>query len=370
MLLAVCFGVGLLQAGVALSERHGLLPRLRISRRAATVSLATALTLLAVLAVAVDAPGRTGDAWSEFRDEGGAGSGQSRLDSSSGNGRYQYWQVSLDAFEQDPLLGQGPGTFELSWAKNGTVPGFVRQAHSLYLQSLAEYGIVGLALLLAFFGTILGTGATRALRGRSEERRSLAAAASAGFVAFAVSAVFDWSWEMTVLPVTALLLGAAVLGPDARSRHGRRSRFRRYRLSTPVLAGVAAISIVCLAVLASVLVGSNLMEDSRSAFREGDTASALDKARQSADVQPYSAEPRIQEALILGYSGRSRLALDAAREATRLEPNDWRPWLVRTQMAASADAAGESVRSFRVFRRLNPGPRSQNDSLVATSPSE
>ena len=122
ILLVVCFGVGLLQAGVALSERNGLLPQLRISGRAATVGATAALALLAVLAVALNAPGRTGDAWSEFRDNSGDLSGQSRLTSSAGNSRYQYWQASMEAFEQHPLVGQGPGTFEIWWAKNGTVP--------------------------------------------------------------------------------------------------------------------------------------------------------------------------------------------------------------------------------------------------------
>lgn len=354
MLIVVALGVGLLQAAVALTEKHGYMPDLRPSRHASTATTVTVLGLLVLVALALNAPGKASDTWDEFRSDGGAGTGQARLDSSSGNGRYDYWQASVDAFRERPLVGQGPGTFEFWWAEHGTQPGFVRQAHSIYLQTLGEYGLVGFTLLLLLFATIVGTGVSRALRGRSDRRRSLAAAATAGFVAFAVGAIFDWSWEMTVIPVAALLIGGAVLGPDARRRSGRRSRFRQYSLPAPALGGVLICSVASLAVTFSVLAGSDLMEQSRDAFRDGEPDVALAKARQAGDLQPYAAEPVTQQALVLGYQGKPAAALDSAREATRLDPQNWRTWLVRSQVAASAGRANEAVMAFREFRTLNP----------------
>ena len=52
----------------------------------------------------------------------------------------------------------------------------------------------------------------RVREAESDSEGSLAAAATAAMLVFAAAAI-DWSWELTVLPVTFLLLTAALIGP-------------------------------------------------------------------------------------------------------------------------------------------------------------
>ena len=72
-----------------------------------------------VAAVALDAPGRASDAWEEFKNPEVAATSSDRFDTASGNGRYQYWDSSLDAMCENPLTGTGAGTFEFWWDRNG-----------------------------------------------------------------------------------------------------------------------------------------------------------------------------------------------------------------------------------------------------------
>ena len=63
--------------------------------------------------------------------------------------RAQYWRVAWRAFERHPLLGSGAGTFDEQWLRYRGSGVSVRDAHSLYLETLSELGVVGLLLLVA-----------------------------------------------------------------------------------------------------------------------------------------------------------------------------------------------------------------------------
>jgi O-antigen ligase len=62
--------------------------------------------------------------------------------------RADYWTVAWQDSRDHPVLGAGAGTYGHYWLGHGTV-GFTRTAHSLYLQSLAELGPLGLALVVS-----------------------------------------------------------------------------------------------------------------------------------------------------------------------------------------------------------------------------
>ncbi len=42
------------------------------------------------------------------------------------------------------LKGFGPGTFQLVWLPRAHVVSYVRNAHSLYIETLTDAGIIGL----------------------------------------------------------------------------------------------------------------------------------------------------------------------------------------------------------------------------------
>ena len=238
-------------------------PGIELARRRAQIFLGIATVAGVLLALSVGLPGEISERWDEFKEPAPAAAGVERFESSSGSGRYQLWQSALEANESEPLTGIGAGTFEYWWAREGTLAGFVRDAHSLYLETLAEVGIVGLVLLGGLLLTVIITGVRRSLSGLSIERRALVAGATAACVAFATSAAVDWVWELTVIPVVFMLLAAAILGPSAETRGRETSRFDG-ALPTPARLAAVAVAVVGIVAVAIPLAGATSVRDSQS----------------------------------------------------------------------------------------------------------
>ena len=127
-----------------------------------------------------------------------------RLYSWSGNGRADLFRAALADGRAHPLLGSGAGSFESYWLAHRPTGLKVRDAHSLYLETFAEHGIVGLILLLAGLAMPL----VAAVRAR---RRPGVAAITGAYVAYLVHAGFDWDWEVPAVTLAALLIGVALL---------------------------------------------------------------------------------------------------------------------------------------------------------------
>ena len=64
-----------------------------------------------------------------------------RLTDPSDDGRTELWQVALNAFSASPLHGYGAGMYHTLWDRNRPDLHLHVNAHSLYLQSMAELGI-------------------------------------------------------------------------------------------------------------------------------------------------------------------------------------------------------------------------------------
>jgi O-antigen ligase len=136
-------------------------------------------------------------------------------------GRINLWSAAWDMFLAAPLLGHGAHTFTYSeWPR--TVP----WAHNLYLEALAEQGIVGLAALgsLLVCGVL---GAWRIQRAAVSEARILGAGAFAGLTGFCFAAAFELSLlRLWIVVMLFGLLGViAQLSPDAASRPACSSGF-------------------------------------------------------------------------------------------------------------------------------------------------
>jgi O-antigen ligase len=146
------------------------------------------------------------------------GATAARLGSADSN-RYAYWRVALDGFADAPLQGHGAGSFGVLWLRDRTVPEVVRDAHSLWLETAAELGIVGLLLLGGFVG---GVGWSAAIARRRDAAR-LAGPAAALSVWAAHSAI-DWDWELPGGPTLTAIVLAGVVIALADARDERRAR--------------------------------------------------------------------------------------------------------------------------------------------------
>jgi hypothetical protein len=343
----VCLVVGLSQAALFSRRLSGRRPAwTRVSRRRATIATAAAALVLLIAALALGAPGRVSHGWDEFKRGGGPGSGAGRLGSVAGQSRYQLWSAAVRENATKPLTGTGSGTFEYWWARDGDTDETVRDTHSLYLQSLGELGIVGLALIAALLLTILAAGVRRLLAATPRARPKIAATL-AGFLAFCITATFDWMWQIPVLAVAMLLLGSILVMSPASDGPSRGLRIpARLALAAAALAAIVAIAIP--------LATTSLVRQSEADARAGSFSVALEKARSAQNVQPDAATPRLQQALVLEAQGELTPAGEAARAATERESTNWRTWLVLSRIEAERGEAKAAVGAYRRAKSLNP----------------
>lgn len=347
MTLVVCAGVGLLQAALALALRHGQRPTwTRPSRRVSQSLLVACLAVAAIVVVGFVGSGKVSHAWHEFKASSGTESGAGRLSSVSSNGRWPYWTAVVKEFESAPIVGKGSGSYEVWWAQHrADKGGFVRDAHSLYLETLGELGIVGFALIVGFLGWVLWMGISRYARAARSSRTRLAAAL-AGCAAFCFGTAFDWLWEIAVIPIAVLLLASVLVSAGERSR----------RAALPVAARLAGVGVALAALVAIAIPLSSALalQKSQAEFRGGDLSAAMSEAADARRVEPFASQPRMQEALVLEAEGRIAAALVPVREATRLEPHEWRAWVVRSRIEAENGHPTAALASYRMARSLNP----------------
>ncbi len=362
-LILVCAGVALAQVGIGLAVRHGTLPRLlQISPSNARLLLIAAVCVFLLAALALGAPARLAHAWHAFKQPNATALHQqtlARYGALSGNGRYTYWKTAVDAMPGHWLKGWGPGAFQFVWLPRAPFDSYIRNAHSVYIETLTEVGVVGLLLLVSFFLALLGAAVRRVITARFEAR-AFAAAVTAACLAFMVSAAFDWVWQMPVLPVALLLLAAAVLIDGEPRDRGTGSRERadhpaqRRPLLLAIRAMLIAAAIAGLLAIGVPLAATNDVRQSQADFSAGDQTAALAAARSAARIEPGAATPRIQEALVLESMGAIPSALSAAGMATRDEPLNWQAWLVLSRLDAEDGHPAAAVTAYRRARTLNP----------------
>ena len=340
VVLAAALASWLLAAGLAIAERSVTPPRLLL--------VGYTVLLVALLAAALaEAVARYGSpstvaqhAYDSFVANSGQRSGDTnlnnRLFSFSGSGRAQLWKVAWRDYKGHPWLGSGPGTYEQRWDRYRSLIGNVRDAHSLYLEQLAEVGPFGLALLVIALATPLAL----AVRARGAP---LAGAALAAYVAFLVHAAVDWDWEVPAVTLAALLCGVALLASRRPEREPR-------VFSTPFRL-TALIATSALAALAFVgLVGNLALASGKQAAARGDWQKSAADARRAANWAPWSSDAPDLLGQAQLQQGHIAAAAASFRRALAKDPQEWQLWLD----LYSATSGREAQRAFRRTYELNP----------------
>jgi hypothetical protein len=258
-----------------------------------------------------------------------------RLFSLWGNGRPQFWKAAWNDFRAHPVAGAGAGTYEQYWARHRPFGNKVRDAHSLYAETLAELGAAGLALLVAALVVPL-------LAVRRARAHPLGGVALAAYVAFLFHIGVDWDWEMPVVILLGLFCGGALLIA------ARRDDVRT--MSVRVRAGALAIVVVVSALTLVAIVGNNALAagaDAAEAHRWPDSEA---DARKAMRWMPWSSDP-------WQMAGEAQLAqhrLAAARasfhKAISKDRADWELWVD----LALASPQPERRRAALVALHLNP----------------
>ena len=146
---------------------------------------------------------------------------------------FVYNYVGLDRFELAPWLGDGAGTYRLAWQEGrpeGGQPAV--DGHSLYVETLAELGLPGLALLLVAIAALL----VAALRGLRGPDGGAHAALLGGAIALLLHAGIDWDWEMPAVTAWVFCAGGLALARPASgmARRAAPSRSAGPRIPPPL----------------------------------------------------------------------------------------------------------------------------------------
>lgn len=359
-IVLVCAGVALAQAGVGLAARHGTLPALlRVPVSRARIVAAVATVVVLATALAAGAPSWLSQAWNQFKGSSTVPFSDisGRFGSLSSTGRYHYWQVIVHALNGRAAKGWGPGTFQLVWLPRAGSGGYVTNAHSLYMETLNDVGLVGLVLLIAFLIALLAAAVRAAVR-TEPEARTLAAASFAALVAFCASAAVEWLWQLPVAPAGFLLVGAAVLAPAAARTLAREAASAPREAPPRRLAlrlGMIAAAVACLVAIAIPLASTIDLRFSQRAVAAGNLPLALSDARAAAGVEPGAASPRLQQALVLEAEHDLPAALIAARRAVGREPQNSVNWLILSRIEAESGRVNAAIFAYRRARALDPG---------------
>jgi hypothetical protein len=266
------------------------------------------------------------------------GSLNKRLLSFSGNGRAQLWRLAWDDARKHPFGGSGSGTYERYFlAHQPPATSRVRDAHGLYIETLAELGPFGLILLLGALAlplTVLG----------AARRHPLVPGAAGAYAAYLVHTGVDWDWELPAVTLTGLLCGAAIL-------LAARSSYRSPRLSGRVRWTGVVVIVVAAGFAAVGLVGNAALSRSDAARQKHDWARAVVDARRAKTWMPWS--PRPWEALGRAELGAGLLPAAQAsfRKAISMDSGDWELWYRLATVTRGRERNRAISQAARLFPR-------------------
>jgi hypothetical protein len=264
-----------------------------------------------------------------------------RLSDPANNGRLPLWTAALDIYRAHKLKGTGAGTYQQYYPHVRKETAYVTDAHSLYLQSLAELGVVGFVLVLLVVGGIL---AGLALRIRGPDR-GVYAALFAMTLAWAVHQAFDWDWQMPAVTITIFILAGLALARPRDGRTGLRG--------LPAGRALVALGWLILAV-APLLVSTSYarLQHAGRELQRGECAAAKHQALSSLSL---GAE-RPQAYAIAGVcdlqEGFAPAAIAAMAKAAEYEPQSWEDAYLLA--IARAGAGQNPLAAARRAIALNP----------------
>ncbi len=308
-------------------------------------AMGVAAAVVVILAAGVYGPHLASRAWHSFRNTGVTNAGASttsRLTNLSGT-RYNLWRVALDGFTAHPSAGIGAGSYQFLWDRRQADPESVRNAHSLWLENMAELGIPGLVLILVLSASAL---AVAIVARRRSNRRVTAGATTAllsVFVVYLLAASVDWMWQSTAVTVLALA-GVAVV---AARLSGPRQAWR-----WPIRAGVTALALVAGLVQLPGLISTLEIGRSQTAERSGHPAQALAWANDAVGAEPWAASAYEQRALVLESDGRLGSAAADEGQAAGDEPTNYVHWLLLSRIQAERGRYTVALADYQRARRL------------------
>jgi O-antigen ligase len=143
---------------------------------------------------------------------------QGELPASERFSRRDIWSSTSRLIKDHPIIGVGLGAFQFAYTQYDQSSGAqrVEQSHNDYLQIVADSGLVGGVITLAFVFLLFARGFSAA-QTHNREKRAITLGALAGCFAIAVHSFVEFNLQIT--SNAQLFLALAALGTPERKRH-------------------------------------------------------------------------------------------------------------------------------------------------------
>lgn len=337
---AACVVLALVWLGLWELGRRIPTPSRAVGRAAVVIAV-----LLAVAAVVASHPIRKFDQFKMVTIAGQTGSTATtaHLLGTSGSGRWQFWSAALSEFRAHPLNGGGAGSWKYWWLQHGSIPAYTENAHSLYLETLAELGIIGFLLIL---GAVLAAVAGGVRSARALRSAEVAAATACG-CAFFVAAAYDWVWQLSAIAI----VGIGMLGVALGARPFTRKSSPGIGAARPALAILAVGAVIAQFV---VLAAGVHLRNSQAAVAADDGARARGQALAARAIEPWAASPYVQLALVYEAERRYYLAENWIGGALSRSPRDATLWAIAARIETELGHVEKAKRDLAEARRLDP----------------
>jgi O-antigen ligase/polysaccharide polymerase Wzy-like membrane protein len=342
-LLVVLMLLGLTVVGllVNLGLTRGI-PPLQVRRRIgiAALVLACVAPLAAFTSVAFSdrgIGGTIGDRVDQLTSESQTSptdQGAGRLTQASST-RGKYWREAGRVFSDRPWVGLGAGNFQTARLRHRTDASVTRHAHGFVPQTMADLGIVGLAitaaLLLAWlFAAARATGLVPRRNGErrdwDSDRLGLVALGLTAIV-FGLQSAIDWTWFVPG-PTAMALVGAGFVA--GRAPLGQPAAALGPRVPTPprLLAGAAVLlaAIVTAWAIWQPEASDRQIGDALAFSDAGNFDAAIAKTEDAADSNPLSSDPLLTRAAIQTEAGHVAAAQRTLEQAVLKFPGEPLTW--------------------------------------------
>jgi len=353
------------------SDRIALPGPVRRRVGTALVVLVALVPVAAVAGMAASSRGLTGEVshvWHSLTSASAPqpGNNPGRI-AALGNSRPLYWSEGLKVGEHALLAGTGAAGFDTAHTRYSSNTLAVAHAHSFVIETFADFGLIGLAVILALFvawvRAVMRTLEFRAGRrarapapapdpppanGRPQVNGQpqanghptppdLHAPERAGLftllavvVTFGVSSLIDWTWFIPGLAVPALACAGWLAGRGPLNQPVGRAAQRR-RLSTSPGAAAAGLGIVAATIVAAWFVWQPLHSENDfngaiTAMASGNSTAALADAQSAAAADPVSVEPLWELSGIYSARRNPTAARQELVKAANVQPSNPETW--------------------------------------------
>jgi len=264
--------------------------------------------------------------------------------------RLFYWEIACKVWARHPWIGEGPGGFTLLYLTlKSPLARESQYAHSWFFQVGAELGLVGLALLLAFWGGV-GWIFWRARRRPADPENHLARAEAPWFMLALAVLIFNGLFEFTLqwrpFLVLAGLLAGVVVALCVEPAPGGEIKGARRAAGWAGLVMAAALFLAALLMSPPYHLAVYDRWQAEGAAEEGDWARAAALYARAARWLPDEPDYLIGKAVVLEKSGAAGQAWPLLARAAELNPYS------ASTLAAEADWLYDQGRQEEAIKRL------------------